>query len=303
VRLLVALVLLAPLAAAAPARATVPGEPGRIVFASDFDLVTVAAGGGPTRPLVTSGQDEANPSWSPDGERVAFQRSVRGVVTIWVARADGSRPRRLGDGADPAFSPDGARLAFVAQTGRNYDLWVMDADGGGRVRLTTGPTAEFSPTWSPDGRRLAFARFDTSGRGGGGIHWIKAVPNFRPQRVTKGVHDHPSYSPDGTMLAFDGVGAAGGDVFVVGVDGRGVRTLTRPGGNESAPAWSPDGRRIAFVSDRGTGSAVWSAKAEGGVERRLTRPLGIVGSPDWQSVPRAAPPPPAPPPPPPPAPA
>ncbi|MEZ5099563.1 MAG: hypothetical protein R3C15_07125 [Thermoleophilia bacterium] len=298
-RLALLLAALVALGGAGSAAAAFPGKNGRLVYMRDFDLVTVSPFGKGSRTVVGSRADENNPQWSPDGERLVFQRAQLGVVSIWVANADGSRARRLAIGSDPAWSPDGERVAYVAQTGTNFDIWVIGADGKGKTRLTRGAAPEFYPAWSPDGKRIAFTTFTTRGTGLGGIFTVKAEPNVRPRRVTTGVDQRPAYSPDGTRIAFDGFrgrpGAAGTDVYVVGVDGKGLARLTTAAGEDVAPAWSPDGKRIAFASARG-GAAIWIMEADGANQRRVTAPSAFATNPDWQPIPLPPPPPPPPPP-------
>ena len=75
---------------------------------------------------------------------------------IWTMAWDGRIRRRLHEGKDPSWSPDGTRLAFASDISGNYDLWLMDWDGSNLTQLTSSPDNEFEPTWSPDGRWIAF---------------------------------------------------------------------------------------------------------------------------------------------------
>ncbi len=58
---------------------------------------------------------------------------------------------------DPTWSPDGSRLAFsMSSDDGDYDIYVCDADGGNLKAVSTAPTDEHAPAWSPDGEYLAF---------------------------------------------------------------------------------------------------------------------------------------------------
>ena len=70
---------------------------------------------------------------------------------------------QLGEIFDPTWSPDGRRIAFVALVGGLMDLFIYDLQSGALKRATDDPFAELQPVWSPDGRRIAFVtdRFTT----------------------------------------------------------------------------------------------------------------------------------------------
>lgn len=61
--------------------------------------------------------------------------------------------------ADPAWSPTGDRIAFISSRSGNKELYVMDEDGSNLIQLTDTPEDESHPTWSLDGTQIAFARF------------------------------------------------------------------------------------------------------------------------------------------------
>lgn len=124
-------------------------------------LYRVAADGtAPPEPLAVEVAVSApvQPTWSPDGSRLAFSDSGTGSIgDLVIASAGGRVVRRIAGGTGPVWSPDGSMLAF--RTHGRAGAWTARADGTHVTRLPSGSWAGLS--WSPDSRHIAFA-------GGGG---------------------------------------------------------------------------------------------------------------------------------------
>jgi Tol biopolymer transport system component len=237
--------------------------PGRIAYNTPAgDLWVMDADGSNRRRLTTSGKaTDYNPTWSPDGRRIAF-RTTRGASApgvdpsnIFVINADGSgerqltpptRDRRASGGLFPAWSPRGDRIAFSNGLGIN----LIRPDGTGLKRL--GVPGECS-TWSPDGTQIMFCSNSIS-RGEAGDNWDLWVMNADgsgARALTKRPgQDYPgAWSPGGKRIAFFSRRAsAGGDTFVMNADGSGVRRITYGPGAEAVNAWLPDDRLVVAVS-------------------------------------------------------
>ncbi len=112
-----------------------------------------------------------NPTWSPDGSRIAFSAQVGGLTDLFVYALETGQLQRLTDDpyADlaPAWSPDGTQIAFVSDRFGtslerllfgNYQLAVMDARRVGQITQlpSLGSAKHINPQWSPDGRSLYF---------------------------------------------------------------------------------------------------------------------------------------------------
>lgn len=107
---------------------------------------------------------EEQPTWAPDGKRIAFTSQRNGGSDVWIVRRDGSKLRNLTSESfpldeSPSWSPDGTLIAFgsnresSAETGG--DIYVMKADGTDVRRITFSDSA-YAPAWSPDGCGIAF---------------------------------------------------------------------------------------------------------------------------------------------------
>jgi Tol biopolymer transport system component len=102
---------------------------------------------------------DRDPSWSPDGRRIAFSSNRSGQTRLWVMDADGSGAAQVADASverserRPAWSPDGALIAFVAAGAEGAGVGVVRPDGGG-YRVFPARGVQNRIAWSPDGRLL-----------------------------------------------------------------------------------------------------------------------------------------------------
>jgi hypothetical protein len=234
---------------------------GQLALVSNGDgndeIYLVKANGTSLTRLTTNVASDADPTWSPDGSKIAFRSNRAGSADIYVMNADGSSPIRLTtvSAADyqPSWSPDGTRIAFTSGRDGNPEIYVMNANGSNPVRLTTDgatPTTDADPAWSPDGTKIAF----WSERDGVAEIYVMNPDGSNPVRVTtSGGNDQPAWSPDGVKLAFRHQVCSyyyyyycEYHLFVVNADGSGPAPLTSGYRDDADPDWSRDGAWIAF---------------------------------------------------------
>lgn len=270
------------------------GEPGvaasRIAFVAHGRAYVVDSDGASTVAVSPLGVEAFSPTWDPTGRRVAYTELSAGWGKIIIhdleAGAYSTVPateEHLNYG--PVFSPDGTGLTFSRGWEEGTDIfWYNLAQDCCLQRLTVGRLSDnLSPSFSPDGRRIAFA----STRVGLSQIYVMAADGtgqelFAPYDygVTGDSHS-PSWSPDGLNLAFHRTVAGSPQLFVMNVREKTVRQLTSAGRNED-PSWAPDGRHLVFKSSRTGAEQLWVIDKDTGRVRQLTR-LGRTRMPYWSA--------------------
>jgi len=243
-----------------------------VLFSRSFDggrtweLWIVSADGGEARRFartsVSVSATRAN--WSSKQPLIAFTGESGPKASVWIINADGTGPHELplteisGQAFYPSWYPGGEQLAVM--DGKELNIKRIDLARHhaetltDRNRFLTG-----MPAVSPDGKSIAFAGQPNTGQpydqtkntiwllelGSGQVHGLEA---------THGQGRAPSWSPDGTKLAFesdraDREGKHLYAAFLIGRDGGGLQQVTEPKFNANHPVWSPDGKRLVVSAN------------------------------------------------------
>ena len=159
----------------------------------------------------------------------------------------------VGNECCPSFSPDGNQVAFVWDGPKqdNHDIYVKLIGTEHAVRLTSDPAADDSPAWSPDGRYIAFLRQLPGSKAGvflvpaiGGPERKLAEVSVPEAAVVGAGFGGLSWLPDGKWLAVTDQNS----IYALSLSTGEKRKLTYPpaGQIDDTPAFSPDGRSLAF---------------------------------------------------------
>jgi Tol biopolymer transport system component len=211
-----------------------------------------------------------------------------GYWRIFVANADGSGKRGLtsgpGDDFAPAWSPDGRLIAFVSTRDGHAGIYVMNPDGSNQTRIVS---SGLSPVvWSPDSARIAYIRGSyfswEDGPPHGEVLIVSADGSGAARSTSQIAWSAPSWSPDGTRLAFSGPGPnrRGEAIYTMSADSPEETRLNTPldffqgplgDVTTKDPSWSPDGERIAFSSFRDGNYEIFVMTADGSSSSPLTQ--------------------------------
>ena len=226
----------------------------------NWDIYSLRVGGERETNLTEdSPEGDYQPSFSADGELVAF-RSDREGGGIFVMGATGENVRRLTDfGFNPAWSPDGGEIVFAAESvvaspesrDSRSELWAVDVETEVTRRIFEGDAVQ--PNWSPNGHRIAYWMQMAGQRD----IWTIRADGTGPVAVTADapLDWNPVWSPDGNYLYFSSDRSGSRNLWRVPIDEDTGETLNEPetvtsgvSGQAMHLTVSADGKRLAYVT-------------------------------------------------------
>ena len=249
-----------------------------------YALMVADSDGYNPQTIVRSAEPLLSPSWSPDGNRLAYVSFERGNSAIYIQNiATGARELVAsfrGINSAPAFSPDGSRLALTLSRSGNPEIYVMDLGSKQLTQLTSHFAIDTEPTWSADGRSIYF----TSDRGGRPqIYQVPAAGGSAARVTFQGNYNaKASVSFDGNKIA---VAQGAGNTYKIALMDSSLgaprwSTLS-PGSLDESPSFAPNAGMVLYAAREGGRGVLYAVSADARVRQRLALADGDVREPAW----------------------
>ncbi|MBA3867576.1 MAG: PD40 domain-containing protein [Anaerolineae bacterium] len=181
-----------------------------------------------------------DPSWSPEGNRIAFNWITNNSSEIYIGNKDGTNITRLTNspGSDrfPNWSADGTKIVFASERNNSPGIFTINVNGTNETRLTSNTFLDTFPAWSIDGTKIAFTRYTSSSAD----IYLMNSDGTNLTRVTgpnNGINWGADWSPDGTKIAFTSSRDGNPEVYVMNPDGSGQTRITNNPSTDEAACW------------------------------------------------------------------
>ena len=195
------------------------------------------------------------------------------VKRLAIMDQDGVNVRYLSDGKSialtPRFSPSRQEITYMSYEGGQPQVYLLQIETGQREIVGNFPGMTFAPRFSPDGQKVIMSLLREDGNSN---IFTMDLRSRNTTRLTSSnsIDTSPSYSPDGSQVAFTSDRGGQPQIYIMAADGSGQKRVSFGGGSYSTPVWSPRGDLIAFTKQTGGEFQIGVMRLDGSGERILS---------------------------------
>lgn len=191
------------------------------------------------------------PSWSPDGKQLAFTSNRQGHFNIYILKLENGNMENLTDNIFedeiPIWAPDGDTIVFHSKRKLNWDIYTINVETREEHRLTHQPLMDTYPAWSHDGKFIVYASMRQDLDQADFDLYIMDAPNGDNKTAltdTQTDEAVPSWSPDGSMIAFQSEQDGRWVIHLMNADGSERRELIDNGAWVTQPKWQHNSSKL-----------------------------------------------------------
>lgn len=258
-----------------------PTAPSKIAFSSkrtgSYDVFLCDDDGSNLQRVTQTGRDCTSPAWYPSGSKVAFVSSENARKAVFSINTNGTSIARVSfsasDDDNPEVSPSGDRMVHDTLRVGERTVLEVGATGINLDRLTENGVESFDPCFDRTGELFAFA----TDRGSGDVNIYQCGASLDLSEATavtanSGVSWQPTWSYDGSQLAFSTNRDGNFQVYRIEADGTGQLRLVNNAFECTHPSWSPvsSGSKIAYQSTEAGGYQIFTMDPDGTDQEQLT---------------------------------
>ena len=232
--------------------------------------------------VLESDEPLMSPSWSPDGQSLAYVSFENDRPEIFIQHLATARRSKIsgfkGINGAPSWSPDGKNLALVLSKDGGPDIYIMNTATKRLKRLTQHRSIDTEPVWSNNGSSIVF----TSDRSGSPQLYEVSASGGKPKRLTfEGRYNSAAnISPDGKYIAM--VHGERGQYKIAQIEREtGNLTVLTDSTLDESPSFSPNGKMVLYASTRDNNGVLYVVSVDGRSKHKLSDQSGDIREPVW----------------------